>query len=498
MVDQKHTKEHANLYTKVVQGGLWTVAMRVFVQGMSLVRYIVLARMLGKEDFGLLGISLLMMQTLGTFTNTGFSAALVQKKNDIRDYLDTAWTVEIIKALILCSVMFFAAPLMAMIKVPPEKVNLAVWVIRVMGLTLVIGALGNAGMVYLKRELDFGKFFLIDVCGTLLNVLVVIVIAVKYKTVWALVAGKLVGVTFRVVLSYMVHPYRPKLSLEWDKARELWSFGRWIFGSALLGFLISDGDDYFVWGYLGIASLGVYQLSYRLSLMPATEITNVISRITFPAYSKVQDDIVRLKDAYLKVLELSAFLSVPAAGIIFVMAPDFVQLFLKDKWLPAIPVIQVLSVRGLICSIGATRGPLFMAVGKPRLGVRIKTIKLIMLVTLIYPLTRMWGVVGTAGSIVLVDILIQPFSFFLTMRVLNCPLMRMLKPIVFPLCSMLVMVAVVLGFKRWVFVDTTYVSFVMLALICVCSFLGASYLLERLFGYRIRHIIMEQISVMKG
>ena len=362
----------------------------------------------------------------------------------------------------------------------------------------VIGALGNAGMVYLKRELDFGKFFLIDVCGTLLNVLVVIVIAVKYKTVWALVAGKLVGVTFRVVLSYMVHPYRPKLSLEWDKARELWSFGRWIFGSALLGFLISDGDDYFVWGYLGIASLGVYQLSYRLSLMPATEITNVISRITFPAYSKVQDDIVRLKDAYLKVLELSAFLSVPAAGIIFVMAPDFVQLFLKDKWLPAIPVIQVLSVRGLICSIGATRGPLFMAVGKPRLGVRIKTIKLIMLVTLIYPLTRMWGVVGTAGSIVLVDILIQPFSFFLTMRVLNCPLMRMLKPIVFPLCSMLVMVAVVLGFKRWVFVDTTYVSFVMLALICVCSFLGASYLLERLFGYRIRHIIMEQISVMKG
>jgi len=490
-------KEHRDLFSRAVHGGAWTVATRVLVQAVSLVRYVVLARVLDKSDWGLLGVALLMIQTLNTFTNTGFNAALVQKKEDITGYLDTAWTVGLIRAVILCIMMYVAAPLMAMINVPPEKVALTIWVIRAMGLTLVIGALGNVGIVYLRKELEFNKIFRLGVCRTLLDVVVVITVVVVYKTVWALVAGKLAAAVFGAVYSYLLHPYRPSFSLDMAKARQLWKFGKWMFGGTVLGFLITQGDDYFVWCYLGISALGVYQLSYRFSHLPATEITNVISRVTFPAYSKVQDDTGRMRDAYLKVLELSAFLAVPAAGLIWVMADDFVILFLKEKWLPAIPVIQVLALRGMICSIGATRGPLFMAVGKPRLGVRIKSVKLILLIILIYPLTERGGIVGTSWAIVLADLLVQPMAFWISLRLIDCSLMRMLRPVFFAVASTAVMVGAVLMLKLLVFTETTYVRFFVVSLLAGCAFLATAFLFERVCGYRIRYIIQEQIAVMR-
>ena len=118
---------------------------------------------------------------------------------------------------------------------------------------------------------------------------------------------------------------------------------------------------------LGVTALGFYQLAYRISNMPATEITHVISRVTFPAYSKLQDDIPKLREAYLKVLQITAFLSFPIAGLIFVLAPDFTKIFLGEKWMPMVPAMQVLVFAGLSRAIAATAGYIFYAVGKPKI-----------------------------------------------------------------------------------------------------------------------------------
>src|SRR4030042_4999343 len=99
-------------------------------------------------------------------------------------------------------------------------------------------------------------------------------------------------------------------------------------------------------------------MAYRISNMPATEITHVVSQVTFPAYSKIQEDVPRLREAYLRVLQLTTFLSFPLAGLIFVLAPDFTKIFLGGKWMPMVPAMQVLCIFGVTRSIGATMGPI--------------------------------------------------------------------------------------------------------------------------------------------
>ena len=98
----------------VVRGGFWVFALRITSRGLTLIRTIVLARVLAPSDFGLMGIALLAMSALETFTQTGFQAALIQKKGDIRDYLDTAWTISALRGLALFAVLYLAAPYIAL------------------------------------------------------------------------------------------------------------------------------------------------------------------------------------------------------------------------------------------------------------------------------------------------------------------------------------------------------------------------------------------------
>lgn len=485
-----------DLFGRAVRGGFWVFALRMVTRALEFGQLIVLARVLGVEDIGLLGVAMLCMSILNTFTQTGFRAALIQKKENTQAYLNSAWTVGIIRGIVLFTALYFAAPYAANLRMPEAKIETATAIIQVIGLSFLLEGFVNVGIVFFDKELEFNKLFLYQISGALTNVLVTICVALIYRSVWALVFGKLAGGLVRLILSYTVHPYRPRLSRDLKKAKQLWGFGKWIFASVVLGFLISQGDDIFVWGYLGVASLAFYQMAYKFSNIPATEITTAICWVTFPAYSKLQDDIPRLKDAYLKVLQFTAFLSAPIAGLIFILAPDFVTLFLKEKWLPMVPAMQILAVFGLLRALGATRGPLFRGLGRPWLGAKLKIIKFAVLVILIYPLTKRFGISGTALAVLLQNVIVQPFSTYLAIKVTKSRISEILRPILFPLAATLLMLAVIYLFKCLFFTEITFTSFFIFAIIGVSTYSAAAYIFDKSFNYGIGKVIKEQINTL--
>jgi len=280
-----------------------------------------------------MGIALLIMSTLDIFSQTGFQSALIQKKKDIKSYLDSAWTILILRGFILFAILFFIAPYAATFFNAPEAKH----IIQVIGFSILFQAFTNIGVIYFQKELEFNKEFIYQFAGILADFIVAISAVLILKNVWALVFGLLAGNAAKCFVSYLIHPYKPHLSLSWDKVKELFNFGKWIFGSSILIFLITQGDDIFVGKLLGATALGFYQMAYRISNMPATEITHVISQVTFPPYSKLQDNLPKLREAYLKVLQLTAFLSFSIAGLIFILAPDFTKIFLGEKWMPMVP-----------------------------------------------------------------------------------------------------------------------------------------------------------------
>ncbi len=241
-------------------------------------------------------------------------------------------------------------------------------VIKVISISILLSGFRNIGILFFQKELEFKKQFIYEFSATIVDLTVAISLAFILRNVWALVWGILAANFVRFVMSYVLLPYRPKFKIQKEKFKDLFGFGKWVLGTGILILLTTQGDDIFVGKMLGVTTLAFYQMAYMLSNLPATEITHVISRVTFPAYSKLQEDLPKIKEAYLNVLQLIAFFSFPLAGGIFILVPDFTEIFLGEKWIPMVPVVQVLVLAGLIRSIAATTGPIFHGVGKPKIN----------------------------------------------------------------------------------------------------------------------------------
>lgn len=475
-----------SLSSRVVRGGAWIFSLRITNRGLGFVRTIILARLLVPEDFGLLGIAMLAISTLDAFSQTGFQSALIQRKGNIRAYLDVAWTVLSVRGVVLFLMLFAAAPLVARFFNSPQ----ATAVIMVIAVNMLLTGFGNIGVVFFQKELEFNKQFSYELSATLVDLAVSISLAFILRNVWALVWGGLAKNCTRFLLSYALHPYRPRIRFEREKFQDLFGFGIWISGSTILIFLITQGDDIFVGKVIGIAALGLYQMAYLVSNLPVTEITDVISRVTFPAYSKLQDDLARLREVYLRVLQVTAYISIPFAAGIFVLSAEFTRIFLGQKWIPMVPAIQVLALAGLVSSITATTRPVFHGVGKPKIDTVWHVVRLILLGAVLYPLSMSWGITGAAIA-VLVSTSFSAVGFNLSaLKIMACDFRSYGKMTLPPLINAAFMVVIVTILKESMGCGAFW-QFLVLVGAGLVSYLSLTYLFERFLNYGIRRVIGE-------
>jgi lipopolysaccharide exporter len=473
------------LSQKVFRSGFWVFSLRIINRGFSLLRLIILARLLSPNDFGLMGIALLTMSIMETFTQTGFQQALIQKREDIKSYLDSAWTFLILRGLFLYIILYLLAPYAAIFFDTPK----AGPIIRAIGVLLIFKAFTNIGIIYFKKELEFSKEFIYQFSGTIVDFIVAVVAVLTLRNVWALVLGHLAGSFIRFIVSYFVHPYKPKINIDFVKAKELFRFGKWIMGSSILVFLITQGDDIFVGKFLGATALGFYQLAYRISNMPATEITHVISQVTFPAYSKLQDNKPKLREAYLKVLQLTAFLSFPIAGLIFILAPDFTKIFLGEKWMPMVPAMQVLAFAGLARSIMATTGPIFHGVGKPKVETGWQIVRFSIILIFIFPFTIKWDIFGTS-IIVLLSAFISTIGFiYSTIIIINGKIIKFIKVIILPTITLIFMI-LTLSLIKIILYDIEILHFFLLVIVGLLVLIIMTYLYDKYLNYNMKSLLM--------
>jgi lipopolysaccharide exporter len=435
----EYDHKEVSLGLRAVKGGVWIFVLKVAHRGLGFLRTLILARLLSPEDFGLFGIAVLTINFLENFSVTGIDAALVQKKGSIKEDLDTAWTVNVIRSLLLFSTLYFGAPVVASFFNNTEALD----IIKALAFLQLCTGAENIATVYFRKEIRFNKLFNLNFSAMTVNFVVSVTMAIILKSVWALVYGALAGAFIKTVMSYVLQPYRPRLRFEVAKLKELLRFGKWIFGSSILVFLITEGDDVFVGKMLGTTALGLYQMAYLLSNAPATEISNFVAQITFPVYSKMQGDVQRLREAYLKVLQIVSFIAFPISGLIFIFAPDFTKLFLGEKWMPMVPALQVLTLWGLIRAVGTTTTQIFLAVGKPRITTKLRSLELLFIAILIYPLTVRFGILGTAMTIVIGTILPVSITCLMAVKTVNSDLFSFGKILLLPLIGTFAMTGVI-------------------------------------------------------
>ena len=427
---------------RTVKSGIWASMANFIGRGLQLVKLVILANILTPLQFGLVAYALLTLAAMRRFSNLGINAALIQKEEDnVNDYLDTAWTLSALRGLLLSGIGFVAAPYIASFfgARPPTT-----QVIRVMSVIPLLTGIQNPGIVYFRKNLDYDRQFVYLVGKAIVAVGVAIGLAVLWQSVWALVVGDIAGVLTATTLSYVLHDYKPRPNLDMAQVKELVGYGKWITASGIVIFLTTEGDDMFVGWLLGSAAIGIYQYSYKISNAPATEVTKVLSGVIFPTYSKLQNDAANLRRAFFKTVQLATFISIPLAVGIVSVAPAFVDAFLGPEWKPAIGVMQLLALWGLLRAIGATTGPLFQAVGKPDISTKIQVGKLVILVVAIYPVTTAYGIIGTSALIVGTGLFFsEPIATYFAVREVEGSYRQFLRLLLYPLTASLGMYAVV-------------------------------------------------------
>lgn len=404
-------------YTKdAVKGLSWMSGYRIITRLFAYVRIALLARLLTPDQFGLFGIASLMLSLLDILTNTGTSVYLVQQKRDLKEYVDSAYAISIIRGILLSLVLFWASPLMSSYFNSPNSLSL----LRLISLVpLIRGFISPSRVVFLK-DLEFKKEAIFSFGVFLLDSTISVIVAFWLRSPISLVWGLIAGALLESSLSHLLISPRPKL-LQYKKEhiKEMIKMGKWTTGATIFNYFFENGDDAVVGKILGVSSLGIYQAAYKLSTLPITEITRVFNQVTFPVYTNIAGDTKRLKRAFTRITLVILLLVLPIGLILYFYAREIVLLVLGQNWLQVVPVLKLLALFGVVRSFVISVNPLFNSAKKQEYLTYITATGLAVMLATIVPMVSKYKILGAGYSVLMASLATLPIVFGFMFKVLK-------------------------------------------------------------------------------
>ena len=467
------------LSSRVVHAAFWAFALSIVLRLVGFGRTVVLGNLLDPSAFGVAAIAVLVVEMLESMSQIGVRQALVQEKRDISIYLNTAWTLQVIRGGLVAVTLAVGAPLVGSFFDVPEAVPM----VRVLAAALFLSEFKNIGVVYFERELEFDKEFRYRMAPLLGNLVFAVGLAIMYPSPWAIVGGLVARRLIDAAASYVVHPYRPRFRLESAEIRDLLRFGRWIFISSFLVYLYLSLDDLVVGRVSGVEALGLYTMAFSISQLLTTALTRVTSRVAFPTYAILREDKTRLRRAYERTLGFVALLTVPAAAGLWFVGEAAVELLIGKAWLPMIGAFNVLLLWGLLRSLLSTAGPLFAGIGRPSVNSGIQAAQVAVLAALIYPMTARWGIIGAAWATVVAAIGPTIYALMSAIRTAGGAPRDLIHVVGFPVAHTVLMVAGLAVFNSLWEAEPTVRWLVLAVLIGVVVYAAAVAASMRLLSY---------------
>lgn len=421
----------------MAKGAAWLVLFRLTERSIGFISTLILARLLVPADFGLVAMAMSLIAALELFGAFSFDLALIQNQKAGRHHYDTAWTFGLLFGIFKSLSLFLLAGSAAVFFDEPRLQM----VIYALALCSLIEGFDNIGIVAFQKDLELHKEFWFGLVKKLVGFIVTVALAFSLRNYWALVAGSVSTRLVSLLLSYRLHPFRPRLSLV--AAGDLLGFSKWLLLNNLLIFLNNRGTDFVIGRLAGARALGLYSVSYEIANLPTTELVFPISRAVFPGYARIADDLPRLREAFLQVIGLVALVTVPTGIAIALLAAPLVEVLLGPKWSDAVPLIQVLAVFGVVRSLHGPTGSIYLALGKPRLVAVFQCVQLAAAIALMLWLVPRYGSVGAAYALLVGASLAMTVNYVMALRELRLSIEALAGALWRPLVAAVAMAAVV-------------------------------------------------------
>lgn len=396
-------------YTKdAIKGISWLGAFRVLTRIISLARTAILARILSPNQFGTFGIAAIVLSFLEILTETGINILLVQRKDDIKEYIDTAWIVSIVRGFLISLLILLLSPVVSSFFNSSESFSL----LMLIALVPIIRGFINPSVSRFVKDLEFNREFYYRSSVFLVESIVTVIVCLLSRSAEGLVWGLIIGALFEVVITFYFIKPTPAFRFDTMIFKTIISKGKWLTATGIFNYLYHNADNMVVGKLLGTSSLGLYDMAYRISTLPISEVSDVIGKATFPVYVKISEDLDRLKTAYIKSVILIVFLVVPMGLMLFFMPELIISVLLGDQWLAASSVLKILAVFGVIRAISISVLAPFYALEKQKVITVITLISLIGMGSTIIPFISNFGLDGAAYSVLVGTLVSLPATLY--------------------------------------------------------------------------------------
>ena len=476
------------LKARAMRGGTWLGAGSVAEQAVRFGRNMILTRLLAPNAFGAMAIVMSCSSIVGTLTDVGQRAAVIQNPRGREDaYLNAGWWMGMGRAICMYAIIFTVAPFVGRFYGNSELCAL----LRVALMSTLFEGAMSPRSILPEKDMRFGRWMAISNGGAICGVITTVILSFYLRDVWALAIGACSENAFRFLLSYILCPGLP--SLGWDRhvARDLYKFSRAVVGLSFLNLIFSRTDIFVLGKLYSTTTLGLYTMGVLLVQTPSSFLTRMMGQILFPSFAHVQDDKERINRILVGTTSWLILLGLPGVVAIYLCGHSLLTVIYGARYAAAFAPLAVAATVVFLNVLNAGITCVFSGIGRPELHRRAVAASAVAMLIAIYPACKLFGVVG--GQVAaLLAIILSYFLQLIRMRGLTgLDLLRYGKAFVPPVLGSAVMLGIVvvgrgLGLTTRPTADIALcvVSCVLTCAMCASAHLRASRKRDRLYDAR--------------
>lgn len=405
--------DHPVTRERATKAAGWAAMQAWISRLVSLIVFVLLARLLEPKDFGLIAMSAIFINLVQVLLDQSLGAAIIQRAEVTPDHLDTAFWINIFMGCgLLVTIVALAEPISILMKEPALATC-----IRWLSITFVLGALGSVHQAIMTRHFRFKALALRSMIATLVSGVLAVVLAWLGYGVWSLIIQSLLYSALGTLLVWIGCEWRPRFHFVWLYAVQFWNFAAHTVSARILDFFSSRILDLLIGYIFGSVVLGFYAVGYRLVMVLNQMTTQVTSQISLSTFSRLQHDPARLRRAFYEATQLTCLIAFPLFIGLSLLAESVVVIVFGAKWTPAIPYLQILAFQGILLSITYFFGTALLAQGKPSWWLLLTIIDVILRLVAVIVCVQ-YGALAVVTAFTIATFITLPLGFILVRRLL--------------------------------------------------------------------------------
>ncbi len=413
-----------SLKQKTVSGLLWSFTDSFASQGIQFVVGIILARLLSPREFGLIGMLTIFIAVSQSFIESGFSTALIRKKDCTDNDYSTVFYFNIIVSVFFALILVFCAGYISAFFKEPELKAL----IQVLSLGLILNAFGIIQRTILTKNIDFKKQAKVSVLASIGSGAIAVAMAIVGYGVWSLVALTLSRFAFTSIFLWIWAKWKPLWVFSKKSFRELFAFGSRLLLSGLIDTIYNNVYYLVIGKYFSAIDLGFYTRAEQFKNLPSANLNSIIGRVSFPVLSSIQDDVPRLRNNYKKLIRSTMFITfVLMLGMAAVAEPLIITL-IGEKWRPAIIYLQMLCPVAMLYPLHAINLNMLNVQGRSDLFLRLEIIKKAIAIPVIVA-GVFWGIKAMIIGMMVISVIAYFLNSFYSGRMIKYSSWEQIKDI---------------------------------------------------------------------